>query len=65
MSTGPTPKTAIQVVPTFRMTPEMYAQMEADLPTPTASREDTDITAGQKLGVQLALRYIRQHFLVS
>ena len=65
MSTGPTPPTTIKVVPSFRMNSEDYKRMEAALPRPQASREDTDIVAGQRLGVQLALQYIRDHFLVS
>lgn len=52
-------------VPTFRMSPEEYRKMESQLPHPQASKEDTDITTGQRLGVQLALKYIREHFMVT
>lgn len=65
MTNGQTPPTTLKAIPTFRMTLVDYRKMEAALPQPQASKEDTDIVAGQRLGVQLALRYIRDNYLVS
>ena len=61
-----TPKTTLQALPpTFRMTMQDYRKMEKDLPNARVSREDTPEIVAQKLGVQLALQYIRDNFLVT
>ncbi len=39
--------------------------MEQALSNPKVGREDTELVAGHKLGVQTALQYIREHFLVT
>lgn len=59
------PKTTLQVIPSFRMSLEDYRRMENKLLQPQASKDDTPITAGQRLGVQLVLRYIRDNYLVT
>lgn len=60
-----TPKPTIQAVPpSFRMTVQDYRKMEKELPSPRVSREDTPEVVAHKLGVQAALQYIRDNFLV-
>jgi hypothetical protein len=46
------------------MTLQAYKKMEKELPNPTVSREDSPEVVATKLGVQLALKYIRDNFLV-
>lgn len=61
-----TPKTTLTASPpTFRMTIQDYRKMEKELPNARVSREDTPEQVAHKLGVQLALAYIRDNFLVT
>lgn len=60
--TNPTP---LKVVPSFRMTLEEYKKMESQLPLPRISKDDTVQSATQLVGVQLVLKYIRDHYLVT
>jgi hypothetical protein len=47
------------------MTMQAYQKMEKELPNASVSREDSPEVVATKLGVQLALKYIRDHFLVN
>lgn len=60
-----TSPTTMKAVPSFRMTLEEYKKMESQLPIPKVSREDTVQSAAQLVGVQLVLKYIRDHYLVT
>lgn len=46
------------------MTVQDYRKMEKELPSSRVSREDTPEVVAHKLGVQAALQYIRDNFLV-
>lgn len=60
-----TSPTTMKAVPSFRMTLEEYKKMERELPLPRISKEDTMQSACQLVGVQLVLKYIRDHYLVT
>jgi len=47
------------------MTLEEYKKMESQLPLPRISKDDTVQSATQLVGVQLVLKYIRDHYLVT
>lgn len=55
----------VKAVPSFRMTLEEYKKMESQLPLPRVSKDDTVQSAAQLVGVQLVLKYIRDHYLVT
>lgn len=57
--------TTLVAVPSFRMTVQDYRKMERELPNARVSREDTPEIVAHKLGVQAALQYIRDNFLVA
>lgn len=49
----------------YRMDRTMYQELESKCMSPDVNTQDTQITAGYKLGVQKVLRLLREGYLVG
>jgi hypothetical protein len=54
-----------QVKRVTRLTPEVYAALEKQLPKMVVTAETTDMQAGMQLGVQLVLKHLREGFVAE
>lgn len=63
MTTPKEPTT--QVVTVYRLSASAYQQLERVLPSPYTDNETTAIAAGYKLGIQAALKALREGFVVE
>lgn len=48
-----------------RLTPDQYKALESRLLPPVTTNEDTMLTAGVRLGIQQALKLLREGFVVG
>lgn len=48
-----------------RMSPEVYAALEAKLPAPVVTQATSDLQAGYQLGIQHVLKLLREGYVVD
>lgn len=48
-----------------RLTPDAYRALEKALPAPVVDDKTTDLVAGQRLGIQLVLKMLRDGFVTG